>query len=285
MGADRGCAITLGKVSRRDKQWDLSGNTALHEELEIKCFYEGSATLLVESRSISVKAGDVVVINPYEFHATVDVGEEKGAYHLFMLPLDYFTGVPELNLHRLCFGGGKKFTTLFAGEPKLYGLLMEAAEEVRQGLPGHELVVKSLLMTFFAHLLRSGMEDADGSEKSSQRLYSVVEPALRCIKNEYPHTMTVEELAGLCKVSKHYFCRVFKSVTKKSAMEYLRDYRLQVANALLSGTDSPVGEIAERCGFENPNYFSRCYKQYYGKTPRQGRQEKRPGVEEAEAGA
>ena len=136
MGADLGCAVTLGKISRADKQLTLSGNTALHEELEIKCFYEGSATLLVESKSVSVKAGDVVVINPYEFHATVDVGEEKGAYHLFMLPLDYFSGVPELNLHRLFFGEGKKFATLFAGEPRLHGLLMEAAEEIRQGLPG-----------------------------------------------------------------------------------------------------------------------------------------------------
>ena len=278
MGADLGCAVTLGKISRADKQLTLSGNTALHEELEIKCFYEGSATLLVESKSVSVKAGDVVVINPYEFHATVDVGEEKGAYHLFMLPLDYFSGVPELNLHRLFFGEGKKFTTLLAGEPRLHGLLMEAAEEIRQGLPGQELMVKSLLMTFFAHLLRSGLEDADSSGKSSQRLYSVIEPALRCIKNEYPRTMTVEELAGRCKVSKHYFCRVFKSVTKKSAMEYLRDYRLQVANALLSGTDSPVGEIAERCGFESPNYFSRCYKRYYGKSPREGRLEKRSAM-------
>jgi transcriptional regulator GlxA family with amidase domain len=71
---------------------------------------------------------------------------------------------------------------------------------------------------------------------------------------------------------------VFKSVTKKSAMEYLRDYRLQVANALLSGTDSPVGEIAERCGFESPNYFSRCYKRYYGKSPREGRLEKRSAM-------
>ena len=92
MRPDSGCEITLGKVSRADRKVTLSGNTALHEDIEIKCFYEGTATLLIESQTVSVKAGDVVVINPYEFHATVDTGEEKGKYNLFMLPLDYFSG-------------------------------------------------------------------------------------------------------------------------------------------------------------------------------------------------
>lgn len=93
MRSEIGFGITPGKVSRTDRQISLSGNTALHENVEIKCFYEGTATLLIESQTVRVKAGDVVVINPYEFHATVDTGEEKGKYHLFMLPLDYFCRV------------------------------------------------------------------------------------------------------------------------------------------------------------------------------------------------
>lgn len=273
MHSDNGCEITLNKVSRVDRQVTLSGNTALHEAIELKCFYEGTATLLVESKTVSVKAGDVVVINPYEFHATLDAGAEKGAYHLFMLQPDYFSGVPELDLQSLFFSEGKKFTTLFPSDPQLHGLLMAAAEEARENNPLSGLMIKALLMTFFAHLLRKGVVEAEtpAPGKSSQRLYSVIEPALRCIRNEYRRALTVEELAALCRVSKPYFCRVFKTVTKKSAMEYLRDFRLQVAEALLSNTDSSVAEIAERCGFESPNYFSRCYKACYGISPRQNR--------------
>ena len=129
-----------------------------------------------------------------------------------------------------------------------------------------DLMIKSLLMAFFALLLRNGITQAEHSvpEKNELRLYSVIEPALRCIKNEYRRELTVEELAKKCNVSKHYFCRVFKAVTRKSAMEYLRSFRLQVANILLSNTKSSISEIAACCGFESANYFSRCYKQYYG---------------------
>ena len=76
---------------------------AIHEAIEIKCFYEGNSTLLVGSKTIYAKAGDVVVINPYEFHATVDPGadENKGKYHLIMVPLDYFGDSTDLDLRNL----------------------------------------------------------------------------------------------------------------------------------------------------------------------------------------
>ena len=46
----------------------------VHEAIEIKCFYEGESTLLIDSKPIKVRAGDVVVINPYELHSTIDDG-------------------------------------------------------------------------------------------------------------------------------------------------------------------------------------------------------------------
>ena len=263
----------LGKVAKIDKPETLSNQSAIHEQIEIKCFYEGSATLLIGSETISVKAGDVVVINPYEFHATVDTGEERGKYHLFMLPLDYFSGIPELDLQTLFFREEKKFQTLYSGNSQMYDILMQAAEELRQGQPFCELMVKSLLMELFALLMRYGTVEASAlpQEKPSLRLYSVIAPALRCIKNEYTKNLTVEELAQLCNVSKHYFCRTFKLVTGKSAMEYLRDFRLRIASALLTNTDSSIAEISASCGFESPNYFSRCFKAKFGYPPRQTR--------------
>lgn len=273
MRPDNSCEITLGKVSQTDRKLNLSGNTALHEDIEIKCFYEGTATLLIESQTVRVKAGDVVVINPYEFHATIDTGEEKGKYHLFMLPLDYFSGEPALDLRKLLFAEEKRFRTLLSGDRQMFDLLMQAAKESQSGQEASDLMIKSLLMAFFALLLRNGITQAERSVpvKSELRLYSVIEPALRCIKNEYRRELTVDELAKKCNVSKHYFCRVFKAVTQKSAMEYLRDFRLRVADVLLANTKSSISEISACCGFESPNYFSRCYKRYYGESPSNSR--------------
>jgi len=265
--------IDTDKVAYIDRPDSISGRTALHEAIELKCFYEGTATLLIESQTISVKAGDVVVINPYEFHATVETGADTGKYHLFMLPLDYFAGIPELDLQELFLTQGKVFQTLFAADEELYSLLMQAAHEAQQNTPMAAVVIKGLLIQFFALLLRRGIDQGGrpAPGKSLLRRYSVIDPALRRIKSAYAEPLSVEELAGLCGVSKHYFCRIFKAVTGKSAMEYLRDFRLRVGNALLTGTDRSIAELSACCGFENQNYFSRCYKQYYGETPSQSR--------------
>jgi AraC-like DNA-binding protein len=268
--------IFTDKVSSTDKVVGLTGNNALHEALEIKCFYEGSATLLIGSQTVPVKAGDVVVINPYEFHATVNTGEDKGKYHLFMLPLDYFAGVPELDLRSVLFAEEKQFNTHHQ-DARLHSFLMQAAEEFRQSRENN-LLIRSLMMAAFALLLKNGLVEPEAApKKKALRSYLVIEPALRCIKNEYSRVMTVEELAKLCNVSKHYFCRVFKTITGKSVMEYLRDFRLRVANVLLQSTDRSISDIAACCGFDSSNYFSRCYKQSYGHSPRQGRNERLEG--------
>ena len=270
---NQGCRITVGKVSCINRPDYITDKDALHEEIEIKYFYEGTATLLIGTKTVSVKAGDVVVINPFEFHATVNTGENKGKYHLFMIPLDYFSGIGEANFLEQFFLEEKRFRTHYRENAELCVFLQKAADEVLLQQPGCALMIKSLLLGFFASVLRYGVDDKGKSvpEKNLVRLYSVIKPALHCIKNEYSRSITIDEMAILCKVSKHYFCRVFKEVTGKSPMEYLQDFRLRVADVLLSGTDKPVAEIALLCGFEYPNYFSRCYKKHYGKSPSSSR--------------
>lgn len=243
---------------------------ALHEDIEIKCFYEGTATLLVGTQTISVKAGDVVVINPYEFHATVYIGEEnaRGRYHLFMIPLDYFSG-GELDLRYLFFAQKKAFQTLFSQDAALFRLLMLAAEESILQQPACRSAIRALMMELFVALLRKGLrsETSHCLPRETLRAHQLMEPALRYIRDHYADPVQIGQLAELCQVSKHYFCRVFKAVTGLTAMEYLRVYRLKVADTLLGNTNKSIGQIAEICGFESTNYFCRCYKKHYGVSP------------------
>ena len=57
-------------------------------------------------------------------------------------------------------------------------------------------------------------------------------------------------------------------------MELLRQMRLQRAYALLGGTTKTVAEIAFEVGFNTPGYFSKCFKEQYGKLPMELRETK-----------
>ena len=63
------------------------------------------------------------------------------------------------------------------------------------------------------------------------------------------------------------FCRAFKQVTGMTCTDYTAVERIGMAKHLLTRNDLLVKEIAYRVGFENPNYFSRRFKEMEGRTP------------------
>jgi two-component system response regulator YesN len=79
-------------------------------------------------------------------------------------------------------------------------------------------------------------------------------------------------------LSEGYFCQIFKEATGKSAMQYLHEIRVEKAEEMLRSTTATVSEIADCCGFTDPNYFSRIFKKIKGVTPGSLRETK--GAEE-----
>ena len=58
-----------------------------------------------------------------------------------------------------------------------------------------------------------------------------------------------------------------KEVTEKTAKEYILSLRIEKAVELLDSTEMTITEICYCCGFSDPNYFTRMFKQITGKLP------------------
>lgn len=262
-------AVHEGRVSTIDHA--DRNSRIFHEEIEIKFFYEGRATLMVDTSAMVVQAGDIVIINPYEFHSTVELDEQKAKYHLFMVGLDCFTArnPSGLNLRRMLLAKGLRFNNLIRGEEKLGELLLSILQENRRPDEYSRYAIEAQLQEFFIRLLRSQVNPASRTVALDEKIryYSVIDPAIRRIHMGYSEKLTIDELAEICSVSKYHFCRVFKLATGVSAIQYLMRYRLKIAHALLAETDKSISEIAWNCGFSDENYFYRCYKKQYGDSP------------------
>lgn len=261
------------QISSIDNNNDLT--SMFHEDIEIKLFYEGSSTLIIGNRTIVTSPGDIVVINPYEFHSTVDIGERKGVYHLLMVSLDFFQSENNsiFDLRHLFIKEHIKLKTLIQNNSRLYDIIINIVNEVKEKKPFYESVVHGLIAELFALLLRDFKSDEPLNLPldNNIRYYELIYPAIQKIRNDYAQKITVDELASLCNISKYHFCRIFKKVTSLSAVNYQTEYRLQVADILLKNTDKSITEIAILCGFEDACYFSRCYKKHTGVSPKQNR--------------
>ena len=64
-----------------------------------------------------------------------------------------------------------------------------------------------------------------------------------------------------------------KSQTGMSTTEYVRYLRLQHAKDLLENTNYYISEVAYQTGFQNHNYFSKKFRELYGITPKEWREQ------------
>jgi AraC family transcriptional regulator of arabinose operon len=80
--------------------------------------------------------------------------------------------------------------------------------------------------------------------------------------------ITLDALTGVAGVSASQLARLFIKHAGMSPRDFVELVRMRHANYLLDHTDLPVHEIARRCGFADPHYFSNRYKRFSGVSPR-----------------
>ena len=63
----------------------------------------------------------------------------------------------------------------------------------------------------------------------------------------------------------------FKNELGETLTEYINRKRVNASLTLLAATRLPIGEVAEKVGYLNENYYSRIFKKIQGITPREYR--------------
>lgn len=80
--------------------------------------------------------------------------------------------------------------------------------------------------------------------------------------------LTLDQIAAKFNYSKSYLHAKFKTKTGYSIMVFFNLKKVQKACEYLNYTDLSIKEISFKTGFEDPLYFSRIFKNYMGKSPR-----------------
>lgn len=79
--------------------------------------------------------------------------------------------------------------------------------------------------------------------------------------------LNVEALADVFNMSRSQVYRKIKALTGKTAVEFIRTVRLKQALKLMESRLYTLAEIAYKTGFTSPSYFTKSFKEQYGKTP------------------
>lgn len=87
------------------------------------------------------------------------------------------------------------------------------------------------------------------------------------IRIHYKEGITLEETAEALKITPEYLSMLFKREMGMNFSVFLKEFRISHAKRLLKGTDMKVYEVAEACGYNNSNYFTKVFKDVTGMSP------------------
>lgn len=108
-----------------------------------------------------------------------------------------------------------------------------------------------------------------GAERSA---HERVVGSIATLRRDWARAHRLAELAAAAGVSVTHYSALFRRETGFAPIDYLIRQRVQHACRLLDSTDLTVGEIAARTGYEDPYYFTRCFRRVMGRSPRAYRQ-------------
>lgn len=92
------------------------------------------------------------------------------------------------------------------------------------------------------------------------------------IEDHICEDISLNELAGLCGLSKYHFCRQFKKLTGQTPHQYIIQHRIEAAKRLLTKRELTIGAVSEYLGFTSHSQFTAFFRRYVGVTPQTFRQ-------------
>lgn len=102
------------------------------------------------------------------------------------------------------------------------------------------------------------------NKKDQEFLQKVIDYVISHIED---NKLSVEGLAESMYLSRSVVYRKIKALTGSSIIDFIRTIRLKQAIKLMESKKYSLAEVAYLTGFTSPSYFTKCFRDQYGKPP------------------
>ncbi len=250
-----------------------------HNEMEIVYMEDGEIDECIDLENYHIKKGDILLINPCVLHSFKQHDEVRARFRTIMFDFNMLTN----NNTDAC--SIKYFTPFIDGQ---YISPLIISEDTAHYAELRECVLNLITLydekpNFFEIKLRAELyelfyilfnhyfiiesHEASIKDNTTRNIKTILD----YISANYMNPITIDELANSVNLSKHYFMRFFKKYMGMTCIEYINDYRLNLATELLLTTTKQITEVSTEIGITNLSYFNRIFKKKYHMTPKEYR--------------
>ena len=249
----------IERIYKRDRGSDRPMGRSDYQIIYVE---KGACNLILNGEHLRLPEGNVVLFRPREPQKYYYLKEDSSVSHFV-----HFSGTGCSNILKDL--GIGELTTFNIGRSRSFEEISERmVQEFVMQNPMYMVWCTSYLYQLLAIVARKyALRLGNVNKKSESRINA----ACRKIYDNLKNPPSVAELAAENCLSESRFVHLFREVTERSYTDFVVAIRVEKAKELLLGTNMPIREIAEAVGFENQNYFSRCFRKKEGLSPREYR--------------
>lgn len=247
-----------------------------HNEIELLYIEQGEFQINLNETIIHAKEGELYFINSHELHQISAINNKPSLHYAIVFN-------PELlgfELYDYCqsyyiaplINKTLQFPTIIDDNHPIKGRIIsefkDAVFAYRNKTMGWPITVKAALFKIIALLIQEElMLNESASSLNDNYKINLAKKIITYIQGNYENKIMIDELAEVANMSPQYFCKFFKSIFGKTAIQYINEYRIEKACELLQHSDTNIIEICFAVGFENFSYFIKKFKQFKNYTP------------------
>ena len=152
----------------------------------------------------------------------------------------------------------------------MYGLMKKKIEE-------RDNIYRMQIIQNFCHIMFYNISNVfyhsnmSKSEKKKSNSTEIYERFIKCVEMNYRTEHSVQYYADVLCLSPKYMSSVVYEVTGKHASEWIQEFIMLEAKALLKSTKMSLQEINDILNFPSQSHFGRFFKRYSGFSPREYR--------------
>ncbi|MNB80434.1 Arabinose operon regulatory protein [compost metagenome] len=252
-----------------------------HPQYEFNYVLDGEQRIIVNSRSYMQRAGDLVLLRPGDSHSSQSGNGRPFTYFCIHFDIDDKILISLLSrLHHVLFPADS--TIAHKLTPSLTRLV-DISHQIQGDITmSQRMRLQSAVFDLFGQLWEAFSVEANLHSSASyekvelahqirSRLQGLVYQQFKQDIQE-DRTLGVDDIAAELGISSSHCYRVFRQVFGLSPREFLSQQMLHEAKVLLDDLRLPVSHISAILGYRDIAHFSRQFKRWHGKSPREYRE-------------
>lgn len=239
---------------------EVNFGSHIHSDIEILYMRSGTQHITVENKSYAVREGEAAVIFP-------DVNHSYYRETADTVPIDAVLIICSKKIYR---SFSSDLSNVLPQNPVVNK--KSVPEDVKYAFHAITKNTNSdIRLAWIMIILSNLLPCLTLTHKKPFPVEDISYKLIKYIEENFTEPITLDTAAAALSVSKSYVSRIFSEKIKMNFRRYLGMLRAEQAAKLIRTTHDSLTVISENAGFESQSTFNRTFRDIYGVTPREFR--------------